>query len=169
MSTEITKEKFKDIMKRVSRMKESGEVDLSTEEDLAVGVMNLISLEEHLFFTSAKTGNDEYLSMLNDVRNMRKELLGRMISRHEGETWCTSKHLLAASMRLIEVGTKLYSDGKTNEAKAMFDKAHQLFALFWALRLKLAGAGDVRAIAGSGGKAWSYEDILDKLVDCCDE
>jgi hypothetical protein len=38
---------------------------------------------------------------------MRKELLAKIIKEYEGENWCISKHLLASSMRLMEVGTKM--------------------------------------------------------------
>ena len=41
-------------------MKKGRNFDLSTEEDLAIAIMNLISLEEHFFFTGAKTDKPEY-------------------------------------------------------------------------------------------------------------
>ena len=149
-------------------MKKSGEIDLSTEEDLSIAVMNLISLEEHFFFTSAKTGKVEYLDMLSEIREIRKSLLKKLISKHEGETWCISKHLLGATMRLIEVGTKLYSDGKKDEAKTVFNKAHELYSIFWGLRLKLIDMPEVKE-AAKNEKPWTLKDILNKLVDCCDE
>ena len=68
--------------------------------------MNLVSIEEHFFFTGAKLGKTEYYDMIKDVCEMRKELLKKIIKEYEGEVWCISKHLLAASYRLMEVGTK---------------------------------------------------------------
>ena len=160
--------KFKELMEKIKQMKKSGEIDLSTEEDLSVAVMNLVSLEEHFFFTSAKTGKAEYLEWLLKVREMRKSLLGKLINKHEGETWCASKHLLAATTRLIEVGTKLYSDGKKEEAKEAFNKAQELYSIFWGLRLKLINMPEMKESAKSE-KPWDLKDIVDKLVDCCDE
>ena len=160
--------KFQELIKKIERMKKSGEIDLSTEEDLSIAVMNLISLEEHFFFTSAKTGKVEYLDMLSEIREIRKSLLKKLISKHEGETWCISKHLLGATMRLIEVGTKLYSDGKKDEAKTVFNKAHELYSIFWGLRLKLIDMPEVKE-AAKNEKPWTLKDILNKLVDCCDE
>lgn len=61
---------------------------------------------------------------------MRKELLKKIIKEYEGETWCISKHLLAASMRLIEVRTKYFSQGKKKEAEDLFSKAYDLYSLF---------------------------------------
>ena len=124
-------------MEKVERAKASGSVDLSTEEDLSVAIMNLISLEEHFFFTGSKTKKSEYFDLLQEVREMRKELLAKMMDKNEGETWCISKHLLATTMRLIEVGTKLHKDGKTVEGKEMFARAYKMYSIFWALRLKL--------------------------------
>src|SRR3989338_2054269 len=80
--------------------------DLSRDEDLSIALMNLISLEEHLFFTAMKTDNQAYLDMLLEVRGVRTQMQAQMVKDPEGEEWCISKHLLAASMRLYEVGTK---------------------------------------------------------------
>lgn len=149
-------------------MKKTGEIDLSTEEDLSLAVMNLISLEEHFFFTGAKTAKDGYLDLLLRVREARKSLLKKLIDKHEGETWCISKHLLGATMRLMEVGTKLYSGDKKNEAKEIFKKAYEIYSLFWALRLKLIDTAGLKTMAVKE-QPWTLKDIMDKLVDCCDE
>src|SRR3989337_1313023 len=103
------------LLEKVKKIKASGSFDLSMEEDLSIAIMNLISLEEHFFFTAQKTEKTGYYDLLQQTREIRKRLMGRLIDRHEGETWCVTKHLLAAAMRLIEVGTKLQSDGKTDE------------------------------------------------------
>lgn len=165
----ISQKKFEELVKKIEELKKSGNFDLSTEEDLSIAVMNLISLEEHFFFTNARTNKPEYLDMLNETREMRKELLAKMIDKHEGETWCISKHLLATTMRLIEVGTKLYSDGKKDEAKKFFDYAYKLYSLFWGLRLKLINVSDIKEMAANEKKPWALQDIVDKLVNCCDE
>jgi len=161
-------EKFQELIKKIEQMKKTGEVDLSTEEDLSIAVMNLVSLEEHFFFTSAKTGKPEFLDLLLEVREIRKSLLKKLIDKHEGETWCISKHLLGTTMRLIEVGTKLYSDGKKEEAKEIYGKANEIYSLFWALRLKLIDTAGFKKIAAEE-KPWTLQDITNKLVDCCDE
>ncbi|TAL56409.1 MAG: hypothetical protein EPN86_02650 [Nanoarchaeota archaeon] len=164
----ITKEQFDTLLEKVEKMKQSGSVDLSTEEDLSLAIMNLISLEEHFFFTGVKTKKPEYFDLLGEVRNTRKELLAKMIDKNEGETWCISKHLLATTMRLIEVGTKLHSDGKQAEAVEIFDKAYKMYSVFWALRLKLIDASEFKEIAANA-QPWSFGDIVNKMVDCCDE
>ena len=165
-----------ELIKKINELKISGTVDLSMEEDLSLAIMNLTSLEEHFFFTGEKTGKDEYFELLNQAREIRKSLLAKMMPRNEGETWCISKHLLAATMRLMEVGTKLQSQNKNQEAKDMFDKAYELYNLFWALRLKLVSLKDLKKINDNQlnihdqkNKPWTKQDIVSKLVDCCEE
>jgi hypothetical protein len=156
------------LLERVATMKTSAGVDLSTEEDLSFAIMNLVSLEEHFCFTGLKTDKPEYFDLLQEVRSMRKALLERMVSRHEGETWCITKHLLATTMRLIEVGTKLHADGRKEDAQCMFEHAHKAYSLFWALRLKLIDASEFKTVAAKD-KPWTLQDIVAKLVDCCKE
>ena len=159
---------FEELQKKIIAMKENRGVDLSTDEDLSIAVMNLISLEEHFFFSGAKTGKGEYYDMLREVREMRKTLLLRMIDKTEGESWCISKHLLATTMRLMEVGTKLQGDGKKEEAKQMFGFAYKAFNMFFALRLKIINTKDV-APALEKEKPMTFDDIMSKLINCCDE
>ena len=169
----LNKEKFEELLEKVEELRKSGTFDLSKEEDLSIAVMNLISLEEHFFFTAKKTKNSDYLNLLEETREIRKSLLAEMIPIHEGETWCISKHLLAASMRIMEVATKLRSDGKKEEAEEMFEKAYRVYAMFWGIRLKLIDLSGVSAKddvpAPSEKKPWTVEDIVEKLVDCCKE
>ena len=165
--------KFEALARKIAEMKAAGQVDLSSDEDLSLAVMNLISLEEHFFMTGEKTGKPEYFDVLNEVRAMRKELLEKLLpkDRHEGETWCISKHLLATTMRLMEVGTKAQGDGRKEEAKKLFDQAYKMYSIFWGLRLKLISVPEVKEMAKEEAKdkPWTLEDIVDKLVDCCDE
>ena len=159
---------FEELQKKIASLKENRGVDLSTEEDLSIAVMNLISLEEHFFFSGAKTGKDEYYNMLMEVREMRKVHLAHMIDKTEAESWCISKHLLATTMRLMEVGTKLQNDGKTEDAKQMFTFAYKIYNLFFGLRLKIISAPDVKNSL-EAEKPMTYDDIMAKLVDCCKE
>ncbi len=167
-----------ELVEKINGLKSTRELDLSMEEDLSIAIMNLISLEEHFYFTAEKTQNDEYFDLLNQTREIRKELLAKMIDRHEGETWCIAKHLLAATMRLIEVGTKLQSSGKKEESRDTFKKAYEVYSLFWALRLKLIDVSDVKKIGdhqlnihdkSGASKPTTREELISKLVDCCKE
>lgn len=128
-----------EFIEKFNNLKKQDKMDLSSDQDLSLAVMNLISIEEHLFFTGAKTGKLEYYDLLQEARDIRKDLLQRIIKDYEGEVWCISKHLLAASMRLMEVGTKQLSMNNKQEAYDLFQKAYDLYSLFWGLNLNVIG------------------------------
>jgi hypothetical protein len=143
-------EEIKQFMNKVKQMEEGHDLDLSSDEDLSIAIMNLISMEEHFFFTYNKTQDDAYLNLLNEIREMRKELLKKIIKDYEGEVWCISKHLLATSMRLMEVGTKALTKGNQKEAKDLFKKSYELYSLFWGLNLGLVSAETAGELSGAG-------------------
>jgi hypothetical protein len=43
--------KLQEFIDRVDSMKKQEKMDLSSDQDLSIAIMNLISLEEHFFFT----------------------------------------------------------------------------------------------------------------------
>ena len=151
---------------KIEKARKEGGVDLSTAEDLSLAIMNLVSLEEHFFFTGIKTSKDEYFDTAQEIREMRKSLLAELMPNHEGETWCISKHLLATTMRLVEVGNKLHSEEKKEQAKEMFGKAYKVYSIFWALKLKLITGTTIKETAHNSSR---FEDLVNKLADCCDE
>jgi hypothetical protein len=159
---------YEEVLKKIEDLKKGKNFDLSVEEDLAVAIMNLISIEEHFFFTGAKTEKSEYFDLLIEVRSIRTKLLAKMIEKTEGEVWCISKHLLATSMRLFEVGTKFQADGKKDEAQETFEQAYKMFTMFFALRLKIIKVCQVDEMAQEE-KPWTLKDIVGKMVDCCKE
>lgn len=153
-------------LKKIEAFKEKNGVDLATTEDLSIAVMNLISLEEHFFFTGAKTGKDEYFEAVQEIRSERKKLLAELMPNNEGETWCIAKHLLAATMRLIEVGNKLRSEGEKEKAKEKFEQAYRIYSIFWGVKLGLV---NVQKGGTSSSKSSELEDLVKKLADCCNE
>ncbi len=150
-------EEVKKLLAKVDAVTKEKKLDLSSDEDLSIAIMNLISIEEHLYFTHQKTGKDAYLELLNEVREMRKQLLKRIVVEYEGEVWCISKHLLASSMRLIEVGTKALGKGDGGAAKDSFEKAYRLYSLFWGLNLASRDP-KLKASMGLGGKSKEKDD-----------
>ena len=130
-------ENVKEFVERIDNAKKKNPKDLSSDQDLTIAIMNLISIEEHLIFSGAKTGKNSFYDMVQDIREMRKNLMLKIIPSYEGEVWCISKHLLATSMRLMEVGTKQQSMGNTEEAYSLFNQAYDLYCLFWGLNMNL--------------------------------
>lgn len=179
--------KIKEIKETLEKSKDI-KLDLSKEEDLVIGIMNLISLEEHFFFSGAKTKNPIYYDLLLKVREIRKDLMKKVVRPAEegAEVWCISKHLLAATMRLYETGEKLLSIGKREEAEQLFKYSYDLFTIFWGLNLGLIESSnfeldenvkkeyekskdideEIEKISEKKGK---IRDLLKKIIDCCIE
>ncbi len=174
---------YKTLIERVEKVTKEKKLDLSSGEDLSIGIMNLISIEEHLFFSAQKTGKKEYLDLLDEVRKMRVDLLKEIIKDYEGEVWCISKHLLAASMRLMEVGTKELKKGDKEKANKMFENSYKLYSLFWGLNLgmtkiandKLQMTNEFQMTNDKNNKTKKVSifsklnDFVQKALDCCRE
>jgi len=144
-------------IKKIEKTKK-GDVDLSRDEDLSIAIMNLVSLEE-------------YLDLLLSVREIRKKMLGRIVTDPVGEEWCISKHLLAGSMRLYEVGCKELSKKGKKEAEPFFRAGFDLWSTFFALNLKLIKKEEIiEENAEKETKHMSrFSALMKKIVDCCKE
>ena len=164
-------EKIKEWLEKINEVKK-GNIDLSGDEDLSIALMNLISLEEHFFFTAMKTENQKYLEMLKSVRDIRKKLLAKIVTDPKGEEWCISKHLLAASMRLMEVGTKELSKGNKEAANDFFQQSFSLYSLFFAINLKMIETEKLvhnEEFKKEEKLMSKFSAIIKKIVDCCKE
>ena len=175
------------LLEKIKASQVGNKLDLSSDEDLSIAIMNLISIEEHMFFTACKTGKIAYLDILNETRQMRKKLLKKIIKDYEGEVWCISKHLLASSMRLSEVGTKSLAKGKKSEAFDFFKMAYQLYSTFWGLNLGVIKTSKLKKFSKKNvfGKSEFVKpdgvikkkislfekmgELVKKAIDCCIE
>ena len=142
-------ESVKEFVERIDASKKVNPKDLSSDQDLTIAIMNLISIEEHLVFSGAKTGKNSFYDLIEEVRETRKKLMLKIIPSYEGEVWCISKHLLASSMRLMEVGTKQQSLGNEEQAYDLFNKAYDLYCLFWGLNMNMLNVEDMKWIEDS--------------------
>jgi hypothetical protein len=162
----------------------SGDIDF--DEDLSFAVMNLIAAEEHLVFTAARLGEDDprtktVFETLRHVRDVRRWGLYSLVENPPSEIWCASKHLLAASMRFIEVANRKSGQGKLDEASFAAENAFSLWSLFWGLatnapvqmpeeRLKAVRTTmDEDTKGRSDSFLTRVKDSVKRLVDCCIE
>lgn len=136
----------KEFVERIDATKKVNPKDLSSDQDLTIAIMNLISIEEHLVFSGAKTGKTSFYDLIEEVRELRKTLMQKIIPAYEGEVWCISKHLLASSMRLTEVGTKQQNLNHKDEAYKLFNQAYELYCLFWGLNMNMLNVDDLKWI-----------------------
>ena len=165
--------KTANFVKIVESIKEKSSLDLSSGEDLSIALMNLVSLEEHFLFSYMKTEDKTFLEYLDQVRETRKRLLGKIVTKDEGdysEKWCISKHLLASAMRLSEVGTKYNHEGKKTEAEEMMREASKLYELFWVIN-GINGEKEKNNAQkkGSVKEPGKLSQLVKKMLDCCRE
>jgi hypothetical protein len=157
-----------DFIESVDKMKRVNPMDLSSDQDLSIAIMNLISIEEHLFFSGAKTGDNSFYDLINQIREDRKELLKRIIKSYKGEVWCISKHLLAGCMRLMEVGTKALAAGKKEDAYDLFEKGYGLYCLFWGLNINSIDEKEAKEVIKKMDKK-TYDSIEKDVLENTDE
>src|SRR3989338_6648701 len=159
--------KVENFVNKVEEIKKKNKLDISAWEDLSIGIMNLVSLEEHCFFSYAKTEDDKFLDLLESVRELRKRLLALIVKKDDdSEKWCMSKHFLASSMRLFEVGNRLLHEGKEKEAKEMYKNAAELYGMFW--KLNVESKGKIKINEDSKETKGIFASIK-KLLECCIE
>src|SRR3989344_6815343 len=161
----------KEVKKWIEKLEavKKGNIDLSRDEDLSIALMNLVSFEEHFYFTAMKTNNQNYLEMLNSVRELRKNLLGRIVKNPKGEEWCISKHLLASSMRLMEVGTKELSKNNKKDSIIFFNSAFELYSLFFAINTGIIEKKNIEVENKKDRLLQKFSSAIKKAVDCCKE
>jgi len=181
MMAENTQNPIKNLDQFIEKMlelKKKEKFDLSADEDLSLALMNLISLEEHFFFSGAKSKDEKYFNLLTETRKMRIDLMKKIERAPSYEEHCIMKHLLAASMRLMEVGTKKLSEGKKEEAYDLFEKSYNLYSLFWGINLKLIKTEDIKKIEDNAlnkedkekkGFMGKLGELVRKMIDCCIE
>ena len=65
----------KEFVERLDQAKKLNPKDLSSDQDLTIAIMNLISIEEHLMFSGAKTEKTSYYDLIEQIRTLRKNLM----------------------------------------------------------------------------------------------
>ena len=154
----------KEFVEQLDNAKKLNPKDLSSDQDLTIAIMNLISIEEHLVFSGAKTGKTSFYDLIKDIRELRKNLMLKVIPQYEGEVWCISKHLLASSMRLMEVGTKQQSLKNDEQAYQLFSQAYDLYCLFWGLNMNMLNVDDVKWVEDNMESIKKISDQTSKIV-----
>lgn len=154
----------KEFVEKIDSGKKLNPKDLSSDQDLTIAIMNLISIEEHLVFSGAKTGKTAFYDLIQEIRELRKNLLQKVIPAYEGEVWCISKHLLASSMRLIEVGTKQQSMNHQQEAYSLFNQAYDLYCLFWGLNMNMLNVQEISWIEEKKQDIQKLSDKIEKQI-----
>ena len=84
----------KEFVEKIDSSKKVNPKDLSSDQDLSIAIMNLISIEEHLVFSGAKTGKNSIYDLIRDVREMRKNLMQKILQSNNFFFFFKSKLIL---------------------------------------------------------------------------
>lgn len=106
------------------------EKDLGFIEDSITALLNLIHIEIHSINSYNSTGDISWLQINDEARKDRTDLLDLIVTTHEAQEWCFSKHTLAVILSFIELANRKYSEGKTDEAIKYFEKSKKWLGLF---------------------------------------
>ncbi|MBR4859741.1 MAG: hypothetical protein IKV10_00400 [Alphaproteobacteria bacterium] len=103
--------------------KKANPLDLSSDQDLTIGIMNLIAIEE------LTCPNSELHKTISGIRG---DLLSRIVPR-SSELYDVSVMLLGRAMSLAETAAHASGAG----AYKIYDSAYEAYSLFWGLNMGL--------------------------------
>lgn len=116
------------LVNRVERADDAKKVnvlDLSSDQDLTIGLMNLLAIE-------GMASNSKIADM---VQQTRKKLMRPIVDKAvvEGDVWQVLEKMLLSVMVQIKIAEDLQQKGDNAQAYAAYDKAYELYAVFWGL------------------------------------
>ena len=124
----MRKDKLKQQIESADSAKKVNALDLSSDQDLTIGLMNLLFIEDYVAS-----------GMLHDmVADVREKLMSRIIKKSD-KNYGVSVKLLLESIRLIELGNK---ESGTSAYK-LYNQAYGYYSMFWGVNMGLIDAVDV--------------------------
>ena len=119
----MKKSSLQDLVINADNVKKVNPLDLSSDQDLTIALMNLLAIEDDF----------EY------VREVLQNLMSRIIERKNQDLWNASEQLLTTAMYLIDDGNKATGD----DAYALYNRAYEFYSLFWGINMGLVGIKDI--------------------------
>ena len=118
----MKKSSLQDLVINADNVKKVNPLDLSSDQDLTIALMNLLVIEDDF----------------EHVRDIRQKLMSRIV-RRDDDVWGTSERLLGMAMRLVDDGNRTF--GK--DAYALYNRAYEFYSLFWGVNMGLVGIKDI--------------------------
>lgn len=103
-------------------------LDLSSDQDLTIALMNLI----HIIDLCADNGDVYGVGKM--LVDMTDDLMSRIVDKG-GKKWDSSRRLLAESMNLMVAGNKAMDSGQKAAAHKLYDDAYEQYSLFWGVNM----------------------------------
>ena len=123
------KKSIADKIVRADNAKKVNPRDLSSDQDLTIGLMNLIAIEN--------IAPDSQVSEM--VVKIRKKLMTRVVQ--DTKLMDESYKMLARAMQLINDGMRALPDA--GRAYKYFDSAYVMYSMFWGLNMGFIEIGDI--------------------------
>lgn len=122
------------LVEKADDKKKVNPLDLSSDQDLTVALMNLIALQD-------KTSGE-----LHDfVSRLSEDLLERVVKNND--VLDVSRKLLGQSVRSVDMGNQEL--GKNSEkAYDFYNHAYELYSLFWGVNMGLIDVSDIKNVCG---------------------
>ena len=126
-------ESVQEFVEKLDAVKKVNPKDLSSDQDLTIGLMNMLAIEEIC-------GDSELGRMVRDVRSglMKKIVL------ENTDLWNASEKLLLQTMDLIERGNKMLAGNKNIDAYKLFDAAYEVYSLFWGINMGMVDLSEIK-------------------------
>ncbi len=132
------KHSLADAVNQADIKKKVNPLDLSSDQDLSIALMNMIAIEE------VCPNVPPQLAQM--VADMRTKLMKRIVDKDDKtEFWAVATWLLSQSMRLMIDGWVRQGDGDKSGAYEMFDTSYEMYSMFWGLNMGLIDIKDVSA------------------------
>ena len=114
------KKNLKHMVEYTDASKKVNPLDLSSDQDLTIALMNLVAIEE-----IAPNGQIGQI-----IGEMREHLMGRMTQ--DTETMVRGRDLLAQAVRAMEDAARAQQDGNNVTAYKLYDASYEAYVLYLA-------------------------------------
>ena len=118
-------------IEKADNAKKTNVLDLSSDQDLTIGLMNLLFIEDYI------SNPESNLSQM--IAGVREKLMNRIVKKSDKNRQILEK-LLLESMQLIDAGDK--QSGVSAYQK--YDDAYEKYSLFWGINMGLIDKKDIK-------------------------
>lgn len=132
----MVKTKLSKKIEKADNAKKTNPLDLSSDQDLTLGLMNLIAIERVM-------GICDKSDLCRMVKDLRVSLMRRIVSEST-PVWDASIQILGDAMDLIQVANERLTVGDSGVAYAMYEDAYSLYSLFWGVNMGLIDVKDIK-------------------------
>ena len=122
-------------------VKKVNKLDLSSDQDLTIGLMNLISIERYIENNVAH----DYSQLKLMVTDLRVGLMGKIVKKSD-KKFDALCDLLGRSAMMMNDGFRALENKNRVRAYELFDAAFEVYSMFWGVCMGLVDITDTENI-----------------------